>query len=87
MLWDIDPYTLLQKIENSVTDLVYEHIRSAWVMKDPHEALSSIWKILEDLYGDPLGIFENTALRLSGKKAHCQTRFYLSRPIEQSFET
>ena len=58
MLWDIDPYTLLQKIANSVADLVYEHIRSAWVMRDPHEALSRIWEILEDLYGDPLGMFK-----------------------------
>ena len=68
MLWDIDPYTLLQKIANSVTDSVYEHIRSAWVMRDPHEALSRIWEILEDLYGDPLGMFKNAIREIKWEK-------------------
>ena len=68
ILWDIDPYTLLQKIANSVTDSVYEHIRSAWVMRDPHEALSRIWEILEDLYGDPLGMFKNAIREIKWEK-------------------
>ena len=29
LLWESDPYTLLQKKANSVTDPVYEHIKSA----------------------------------------------------------
>ena len=63
-------YALLQKIANSVTDSVYEHITSAWVMGDPHEALSRIWHILEDLYGDPLGMFKNAIREIKLQKAH-----------------
>ena len=35
LLWESDPYSLLQKIANLVTDAVYEHIKSAWVMRNP----------------------------------------------------
>ena len=31
LLWESDPYTLLQKIANSVTDPVYEHLMSSLV--------------------------------------------------------
>ena len=58
-LWESEPYSLLQKIANSVTDAVYEHIKSAWVMRNPREALDRIWEILEDLYGNPRGLLEN----------------------------
>ena len=59
LLWESEPYSLLQKIANSVTDAVYEHIKSAWMMRNPREALDRIWEILEDLYGDPRGLLEN----------------------------
>ena len=59
LLWESEPYFLLLKIANSVTDAVYEHIKSAWVMRNPREALDRIWEILEDLYGDPRGLLEN----------------------------
>ena len=42
MLWNSDPYTLLQKIAISVNDAVYEHIKSAWVMRNPQDALERI---------------------------------------------
>ena len=59
LLWESDPYILLQKIANSVTDPVYEHIKSARVVRDPREGLNQIWSILEDLYGDPRGLLDN----------------------------
>ena len=59
LLWESEPYSLLQKIANSVTDAVYEHIKSAWVMRNPQEALDHIWEILEDLCGDPRKLLEN----------------------------
>ena len=61
LLWESEPYILLQKIGNSLSDSVYEHIKSAWIMKSPHDALNSIWEILEEIYGDPRGLME-TAL-------------------------
>ena len=68
MLWNIDPYAQQQKIANSVTDTSYEHIRSDCAMREPHKALSRIWKILKDLYGDPLGMFENAIRKIKWKK-------------------
>ena len=59
LLWSSDPYTLLQRIANSVSDSVYEHIKNAWIMRNPQDALDRIWEILEDLYGDPNGLLEN----------------------------
>ena len=59
LLWASDPYLLLQRIANSVVDGVYEHIKSAWVMREPQEALDRIWEILEDIYGDPRRLLEN----------------------------
>ena len=59
MLWNTDPYALLQRIVNTVTDSVYEHIKSAWIMRDPQEALDRVWEIFEDLYGDPKGLLDS----------------------------
>ena len=59
MLWNTDPYALWQRIANTVTDSVYEHIKSAWIMRDPQEALDRVWKIFEDLYGDPRGLLDS----------------------------
>ena len=56
MLWNTDPYVLLQRI---VTDSVYEHIKSAWIMRDPQKALDHVWEIFEDLYGDPRGLLDS----------------------------
>ena len=58
MLWNTDPYALWQRIANTVTDSVYEHIKSAWIMRDP-QALDRVWKIFEDLYGDPRGLLDS----------------------------
>ena len=59
LYWKSDPYLLLQRIANSVSDSVYEHIKCAWVMRDPRVSLNQIWEILENLYGDPQGLLEN----------------------------
>ena len=59
MLWNSDPYTLLQKIANSVTDAVYEHIKSAWVIRNPQDAIERIWEILEDFMAIP-GVYWTT---------------------------
>ena len=59
LYWKSDPYLLLQRIANSVSDSVYEHIKCAWVMRDPQDGLNQIWEILKDLYGDSRGLLEN----------------------------
>ena len=38
---------------------MYEHIKSAWVVRDPREGLNQIWSILEDLYGDARRLLDN----------------------------
>ena len=86
MLWDIDPYTLLEKIANSLTNTVYEHIRSPWVMRGPLEALSRKWEVSKDSYGNPQGMFENAIRKIKWEKAHYQTRSHLCRSFEQIFE-
>ena len=58
LLWESDPYLLLKRVADSVSDNVYEHIKGIWVMRNPHEALNRIWEILEDLYGDPRELIE-----------------------------
>ena len=58
LLWESDPYLLLKRVADSVSDNVYEHIKGVWVMRNPQEALNRIWEILEDLYGDPRGLIE-----------------------------
>jgi len=55
LLWKTDPYSLLHKIANSVSDNVYEHIKNVWTMRDAREVLD---KILQDLYGDIRGLME-----------------------------
>jgi len=47
ILWESDPYCLLQKVANLVMDTVYEHIKSVWIMRNPQEALDRIWEILK----------------------------------------
>ena len=68
LLWESEPYILHQKIANSVSDSVYEHIKSAWIMRSPHEALSSIWEILEDLYGNPRGLIKTALVDVKWNK-------------------
>ena len=53
MLRNTDPHVLLQGIANTVTDSVYEHIKSARIMRDPQEALDRVWEMFEDLHGNP----------------------------------
>ena len=74
LLYQSDPYTLLQKIANSVADGVYEHIKSAWVMRDPQHALDRIWEILEDLYGDPRRLLDNAIREVKWEKGSLATR-------------
>ena len=42
LLWSSNPYTPLQRIANSVSDSVYEHIKNAWIMINPQDALDRI---------------------------------------------
>ena len=59
LLWHSNSYALLQKIANFISDNVYEHIKNAWVMRNPQNALDRILKILEEFFGDPNGLLEN----------------------------
>ena len=68
LLWHSNPYVLLQKIANSVSDNVYEHIKNAWVMRNPQNALDRIWEILEEFYGDPNGLLENAIWDIKWEK-------------------
>ena len=68
LLWEWEPHILLQKIAHSVSDSVYEHIKSDWIMRSPHEALNSIWKILEDFYSNPRGLIETALLDVKWNK-------------------
>ena len=68
LLWHSNPYALLQKIANSVSDNVYEHIKNAWVMRNPQNALDRIWEILEEFYGDPNGLLENAIWDIKWEK-------------------
>ena len=53
LLYHSEPRTLLKKIANSISDDVWYYIKSAWINRDPWEALNAIWQILEDQYGEP----------------------------------
>ena len=57
------------------------------MMRGPHEALSRKWEILEDLYGDPLGMFKNAIREIKWEKGSLPNKVSSRRPIEQGFET
>ena len=74
MMWSSNPYVLLDKIGSAVSDSVYEHIKSAWVMRDPQEALNCIWDIFEDVYGDPRYLLENAIREIKWDKGSLENK-------------
>ena len=83
MLWNTDRYALLQRIANTVTDSVYEHIKSAWIMRDPQKALDRVWEIFEDLYRDPRGLLDSVIRDVKWDK-ECFVRMV---PLLHSYRT
>ena len=66
-----------------MTDSVYEHIKSAWIILDQQEALDLVWKIFEDLYGDPRRLFDSFI-----RDFKCDKECLIGKvPLLQSYQT